>query len=246
MSIRMPPPFMSHEPFLLGVGVVFNLLLIAKHFRSTFSWVSAAFLKCLYFPRSWSDPPIVLLSQWCYWKPCAAGLSHMHDNAGNSQIFQLCFQRSRHFVYGNAVSSKALRLARSWQVLSRGSSGDRITRSCRHTGSRPNSKDRGWKIGSQRAIVAICFGLLGPFQTMMVCTEIKQKNSHRIEKKQFLRHYCFLSQRSCRLSRDRRQLRAGKCMKMQYTVALGSWRRGSPRAVDAFPRSAFAITLLLG
>ena len=30
-------------------------------------------------------------------------------------------------------------------------------------------------MGSQNAIVAICFGLLGPFQTMIVCTEIKQK-----------------------------------------------------------------------
>ena len=30
-------------------------------------------------------------------------------------------------------------------------------------------------IGSQTAVVAICFGLLGPFQTMSVCTEIKQK-----------------------------------------------------------------------
>ena len=35
--------------------------------------------------------------------------------------------------------------------------------------------DRGWKIGSPTAIVAICFGLPGPFQTMIVCPEIKQK-----------------------------------------------------------------------
>ena len=31
-------------------------------------------------------------------------------------------------------------------------------------GSRPNSKDRGCKMGSHNAIVAICFGLLGPFK----------------------------------------------------------------------------------
>ena len=42
-------------------------------------------------------------------------------------------------------------------------------------GSRPNTKDRGWKLGSQTAIIAICFGLLVPFQTIIVCTEIKQK-----------------------------------------------------------------------
>ena len=71
-------------------------------------------------------------------------------------------------------------------------------------GSRPNNKDRGRKIGSQKAIVAVCFGLLGPCHTMIVCPEIKQ-NSHRIAK-QFLRHYRFLLQRSCCLSRDRRQL----------------------------------------
>ena len=51
------------------------------------------------------------------------------------------------------------------------------------------------------------FGLLGRFQTMIVCTEINSKNSHSIAK-QFLRHYRFLSQRSCRLSRDKRQLRS--------------------------------------
>ena len=40
---------------------------------------------------------------------------------------------------------------------------------------------------------------------MIVCLN-SSENSHRITK-QFLRHYRFLSQRSCRLSRDRRQLR---------------------------------------
>ena len=30
-------------------------------------------------------------------------------------------------------------------------------------------------MGSQTAIVAICFGLLGPFQSVIVCPEIKQK-----------------------------------------------------------------------
>ena len=39
---------------------------------------------------------------------------------------------------------------------------------------------------------------------MVVCLK-SSKNSHRIAK-QFLRHYRFLSQRSCRLSRDRHQL----------------------------------------
>ena len=38
----------------------------------------------------------------------------------------------------------------------------------------------------------ICFGLLGPFQTMIVCTEIKQKQPQDREEK-CLRHYRFLS-----------------------------------------------------
>ena len=29
-AIRTPPPFMPYEPFLLGVGVVFNLLNLVK------------------------------------------------------------------------------------------------------------------------------------------------------------------------------------------------------------------------
>ena len=41
---------------------------------------------------------------------------------------------------------------------------------------------------------------------MIVCLK-SSKNCHRIAK-QFLRHYRFLSQRSCRLSRDSRQLRS--------------------------------------
>ena len=36
-------------------------------------------------------------------------------------------------------------------------------------------KDREWKTGSQTAIVAVCSGLLGPFQAMNVCTENKQQ-----------------------------------------------------------------------
>ena len=64
---------------------------------------------------------------------------------------------------------------RSWQVLSRGPSGDRIARSCRHTGPDLTVKTRGRKIGSQDDVVAICFGFLGPLQTVIVRSEIKQK-----------------------------------------------------------------------
>ena len=35
-------------------------------------------------------------------------------------------------------------------------------------GPQPNNKDKRWKRGSQTAVVAICFGLLGPFQSMIV------------------------------------------------------------------------------
>ena len=124
-------------------------------------------------------------------------------------------------------------------------------------GSRPNSKNRGERLDRKTAIIAICFGLLGPFQTVIACLEIKQKQPR--DRKTISRHYwrfflkpqpphtrqkneqkygpqtaefalfhtlsrfcsyfcpvCggnvflnyrFLSQRSCRLSRDRRQLR---------------------------------------
>ena len=88
--------------------------------------------------------------------------------------------------------------ARSWQALSRGPSGDRIARSCRHM-----DPDLTLRIGVKDRI-AICFGLLEPFQTMIECPEIKQKQPQ--DRKPFLRHYRFLSQRSCRLSQDRRQL----------------------------------------
>ena len=81
---------------------------------------------------------------------------------------------------------------RSWQVVA-GPFWRQDRKILSPQGPRPNSKGRRWKKGSQNAIVAICFGLLGPFQTMIVCTEIKQ-NSHRIAK-QFLRRYRFLSQR---------------------------------------------------
>ena len=70
----------------------------------------------------------------------------------------------------NALKFRATHLASSWQVLSQGPSGDRIARSCRHTG--PDLTVR-WD--RKTAIIAICFRLLGPFQTMIACPEIKQK-----------------------------------------------------------------------
>ena len=99
-------------------------------------------------------------------------------------------------------------LARSWQVLSRGPSGDRIARSCRHTG--PNLTIR---IGVKDRIARLLLSqyvldFWGLFPAMIECPEIK-RNNYRIAK-QFLRHYRFLSQTSCRLSRrDRRQLSQG-------------------------------------
>ena len=42
-------------------------------------------------------------------------------------------------------------------------------------GSRPDSKDRGDRQDLEKLIIAICFGLLGAFQTMIACAEIKEK-----------------------------------------------------------------------
>ena len=56
-------------------------------------------------------------------------------------------------------------------------SGDRIARSCRHKvpdlAVKTEVKDR----IAKEFIIAVCFGLLGPFQTMIVCPEIKQKQA---------------------------------------------------------------------
>ena len=66
-------------------------------------------------------------------------------------------------------------IALSWQVLSRGPSGDRIARSCRHMGpdltTRIRDKDRIAKLLLSQYVL----GFWGPFQTMIVCPEIKQK-----------------------------------------------------------------------
>ena len=64
----------------------------------------------------------------------------------------------------------------SGKVLSQGPSGDRIARSCRHTGPdqtvRIGVKDR---IAKLLLSIAKGFGLLGPFATMIACPESKQK-----------------------------------------------------------------------
>ena len=66
-----------------------------------------------------------------------------------------------------------------------------------------------------------------PFQTMIVWPESKQKQPQ--DRKQFLRHHRFLSQRSCRLSRDKRQLslgaRQGFSEKSNIGVVWGLKRR---------------------
>ena len=108
-------------------------------------------------------------------------------------------------------------------MLSRGPSGDRIARSCRHTSPeltvRVGVKDRQDR---KTAIIAICFGLLGPFKPWLYALK-SSKNSHRIAN-QFLRHYRFLLQRSCRLLRDRR--REDMSRKGGGTLTLRRRRRG--------------------
>ena len=84
------------------------------------------------------------------------------------------------FLFHSTRISKIPRISRKWTFLKRPlfpnpiletGSQDAVSK----IGSRPNTKDRGRKVGSQTAIIAICFGLLGPFQTIIMCTEIKQK-----------------------------------------------------------------------
>ena len=67
------------------------------------------------------------------------------------------------------------------------------------------------KKGPNWGHVTICFGLLGPFQTMIVCPEIKQK---QVQERKTLFETLSLPvakilSRSCRLLRDRRQLSLG-------------------------------------
>ena len=78
----------------------------------------------------------------------------------------------------SGVSRKTvLRLRRqSWNVLSREPSGDRIARSCRHSVPGLPLKDMKDRI-RQKCIIAVCFGLLGPCQTVFVRPEIKQKQA---------------------------------------------------------------------
>ena len=105
---------------------------------------------------------------------------------------------------------------RSWKVLSREPSGDRIARSCRHTAPdltvNTEVKDRIAKsLLSQHVL-----GFRGPFKPWMY--ELKSsKNKHRIAK-QILRQCCCLSQRSRRLSRDRRQPSSPKPTIAERTV----------------------------
>ena len=61
---------------------------------------------------------------------------------------------------------------------------------------------------------------------MIVCLK-SSKNSHRIAK-QFLRHYRFLLQRSCRLSRGRRQLSSWDFQKKKTEPLAPSRRLGLP------------------
>ena len=99
-------------------------------------------------------------------------------------------------------------------MLSRGPSEDRIARSCRHMGSdltvRIGVRDRIAKLLSSQHVL----GVWGRFKPWLYALK-SSKNSHRIAK-QFLRRYCFLSQRSCRLSRDRRQRSVWQCASNLY------------------------------
>ena len=82
--------------------------------------------------------------------------------------------------------------------------------SCRHT-----SPDLTVRIGAKDGIakllfIAICFGLLGPFQTMWLYSLKSSKNSHRIAKIIWdTIASCCKGPVTCRLTRDRRQLSSG-------------------------------------
>ena len=64
---------------------------------------------------------------------------------------------------------------RSWQVLSQGPSGERVARFCRHTGPDLTIKTGGERHDRKTAVVAICFGRLGPFSIHDCMPEITQK-----------------------------------------------------------------------
>ena len=82
---------------------------------------------------------------------------------------------------------------------------------------------------------------------MIACLK-SSKNSHRIAK-QFLRHYSFLSQRSCRLSRDRRQLSyyvtgipEGVAKKTVPVHRVSFWRGGEGLLRDCLLRMRWMLT----
>ena len=79
---------------------------------------------------------------------------------------------------------------------------------------------------------------------MIACSEIMlvSKNSHRIAK-QFLRHYRFLSQRSCRLSRDGATKPVTQTVKVGSRSALFRFRVASRKSFGVGLEGPFAIGL---
>ena len=77
---------------------------------------------------------------------------------------------------------------RSWQMLSRGPVGDRIARSCRHTGPDLTIKTEVMKDRIAKLLLSqYVLGFWGPFKPWLHALK-SSENSHRIAK-QFLRHH---------------------------------------------------------
>ena len=91
-------------------------------------------------------------------------------------------------------------------MLSREPSGDRIARSCRHTAPDLTVKTE-VKDGIAKSLLSQhVLGFWGPLHILRQCRS--------------------LSQRSCRLSRDRRQLR-------RRLICPGVWKRGSKKGLSS-------------
>ena len=92
-------------------------------------------------------------------------------------------------------------------MLSRGPSGDRIARSCRHTGPDLTVKTEGERKDRKTLLSQYVLGFWGPFQTMIVCNEIKQKQPQN--RKTIFETLSLPVARSCRLSRGQAPTKRG-------------------------------------